>query len=123
MIFLMVLILLLAVLLILVILIQPSKGDMLGSSFGGAGGAMSSMFGSRGSLQLLHKITIGITALVVVLSIVMNILTPSNATVENVKAVSEGVKYNPELEAPTEAPATIPAGNQNQQPTESGDSK
>lgn len=119
MIFLMVLILLLAVLLILIVLIQPSKGDMLGTSFGGAGGTMSSMFGSRGSLQLLHKITIGITGLMVVLSIVMNILTPSATEVESPKAASELIKSNLDLEAPTEAPSAIPTEIEDPQPTES----
>jgi preprotein translocase subunit SecG len=108
MVILMVLLLLLAVLLIAVVLLQPSKGDMVGSSFGGVGGSMNSMFGARGSLQVMQKLTIGIATAMVLLSITVNIMTdnPAQAT-ENVKAASEEANWQPEAPAP--APAAQPA--------------
>jgi preprotein translocase subunit SecG len=41
--------------LIFVILLQPGKGDGMGSAFGGGGS--SSVFGSRGSVTFLAKVT------------------------------------------------------------------
>jgi preprotein translocase subunit SecG len=107
---LMVILLILAVLLIGVVLLQPSKGDMVGSAFGGIGGQMSSMMGARGSLEFFHKATITIASLVVVLSILVNLMGNTKTIApENQKAATEQVNYDPSQDAPVEVPA--PAGN------------
>ncbi len=111
--FLMVILLILAVVLIGVVLLQPSKGDMVGSAFGGVGGQMSSMMGARASLHFFHKVTITIASLVVVLSIVVNIMGHNKSqNAEEQKAATEQVNYDPSQDAaPAEVPAPTPAGN------------
>ena len=43
--------------LIFVILLQPGKGDSMGALGGGGGGGSSSVFGGRGSVTFLSKVT------------------------------------------------------------------
>jgi preprotein translocase subunit SecG len=43
--------------LIFVILLQPGKGDSMGALGGGGGGSASSVFGGRGSVTFLAKVT------------------------------------------------------------------
>jgi|ABPQ01.1.fsa_nt_gi preprotein translocase subunit SecG len=118
--FLMILLFILALLLIFVVLLQPSKGDMVSSSFGGGlGGSMSSMFGARGSLQFLQKTTIGIAVLMVVVSVAVNIMidAPTDAEGETRKAASEstnwqGVDAANEQAAPAPVAQPVPTENQ-----------
>ena len=43
--------------LIFVILLQPGKGEGMGGAFGGGGGGSGSVFGGRGSVTFLAKVT------------------------------------------------------------------
>lgn len=66
-----VLMLILSILLIAVVLLQPGKGDMI-SGMSGLGGQFSNMLGSRRATDLLSKITIGLAAAILILSVVTN---------------------------------------------------
>ena len=60
-----------AILLVLVVLIQPGKAEMI-SGMGGLGGQAMNMFGVRQSRNFLQNLTIGLTAGIMVVSIVVN---------------------------------------------------
>lgn len=66
-----ILIILAAILLIAVVLMQPGKGDML-AGMGGLTSSFTSMLGSKQTLDLLQKITIGLAVAILVFSIVTN---------------------------------------------------
>ena len=55
--------------LIVVVLLQPGKGDGMGSAFGGS--STGSVFGGRGASTVLTKMTTGAAVLFMVLSIVL----------------------------------------------------
>jgi protein translocase SecG subunit len=67
----MILLFVLSALLMIVVLLQPSKGDMI-STLGGIGGQFTSVFGARGGMEKLHKITVGLAIAIVVISILVN---------------------------------------------------
>ncbi|PKL84969.1 MAG: preprotein translocase subunit SecG [Ignavibacteriae bacterium HGW-Ignavibacteriae-1] len=79
----------LSVLLILVVLLQPGKGDMI-TGMGGLGGTFSSMLGSRRTLDLLSKITVGLAASIFVLALVTNKFFVGSGD-ETTRPVTEGV--------------------------------
>jgi preprotein translocase subunit SecG len=79
----------LSVLLILVVLLQPGKGDMI-TGMGGLGGTFSSMLGSRRTLDLLSKITVGLAASIFVLALMTNKFFVGSAD-EMRRPVTEGV--------------------------------
>ncbi|MCO5252401.1 MAG: preprotein translocase subunit SecG [Candidatus Kapabacteria bacterium] len=79
----------LSVLLILVVLLQPGKGDMI-TGMGGLGGTFSSMLGSRRTLDLLSKITVGLAASIFVLALMTNKFFVGSAD-EMTRPVTEGV--------------------------------
>jgi preprotein translocase subunit SecG len=56
------------------ILLQSSKGGGLAGAFGG-GGTVGAMFGGRGAAPLLSKITIGLGAAFMVLSMTLGLMT------------------------------------------------
>lgn len=67
-----ILIMIVAGLLILVVLLQPGKGDMLAGLGGGLQSNLTSMFGSRRTMDLLMKITIGFAITLLVLTVATN---------------------------------------------------
>jgi preprotein translocase subunit SecG len=67
-----ILLIIVAVLLIIVVLLQPGKGDMLAGLGGGLTNNLTSMFGSRKTMDLLMKITIGFAITILVLTIITN---------------------------------------------------
>jgi len=86
--FLVILLVLISLLLIAVVLIQPGKGDMI-AGLGGLSGAFSTMFGTRRTMDLLQKITIGLAAAIAIITIVINMfLIGPKETIE--KPVIEG---------------------------------
>ncbi|HPD33624.1 MAG TPA: preprotein translocase subunit SecG [Bacteroidota bacterium] len=60
-----------SILLIAVVLMQPGKGDML-TGMGNLTSSFTSMFGSRQTLDLLQKITIGLAIAILVFTIITN---------------------------------------------------
>jgi len=65
---------LVCVLMTIAILLQSSKGGGLAGAFGG-GGTVGAMFGGRGAAPLLSKITIGLGAAFMVLSMTLGLMT------------------------------------------------
>lgn len=97
---------LLAILLIAVVLIQPGKGDMA-AGFGGVGMGLGSMFGNRRATDLLTKITIGLAASILVLSVVANKFM-TNQVASEATPVTQGAA------APPAAAPNIPVQQQQQ---------
>ena len=62
-----------SVVLMIVVLMQASKGEGLSGTFGGAGGGMSTMFGSRRTADFLSKATWWLGGSLAVLAIVINL--------------------------------------------------
>jgi len=90
-----------AILLIFVILIQSGKGGGLAGTFGGAGDAMGSIFGGRGSAPFLTRITTILATLFMFIALLLGMITRSN--VENRSLVER------ERERRMESPArTLP---------------
>lgn len=69
---------LVAALMILVILMQASKGGGLAGTFGGGG--MSAAFGSRGTATFLSKLTAGLAATFMLLSLILGLMKSSEGT-------------------------------------------
>ncbi|MDX9789835.1 MAG: preprotein translocase subunit SecG [Candidatus Kapaibacterium sp.] len=84
-----ILMLILSFLLIGVVLLQPGKGDMI-SGMSGLGGTFSNMLGSRRATDLLSKITIGLAAGILILSVVTNKFFVGGGA-DGPKPVTEGV--------------------------------
>ncbi len=118
---------LVAALQILVILMQASKGGGLAGSFGTGG--MGAVFGSRGTATFLSKLTAGLAAAFMVLSLILGLMKSSEGTSSNLieKARQErsaspaavGVPLVPGSEsapATTTPPAEQPAQSQPEQP-------
>ncbi|MBX3043374.1 MAG: preprotein translocase subunit SecG [Candidatus Kapabacteria bacterium] len=104
-----VLMLLMSLLLIGVVLLQPGKGDML-SGMGGLGGQFSNMLGSRRATDLLSKITIGLAAGILVLSVVTNKFFVGGGS-DGPRPVTEGVvipKTVPTSAEQTQIPVPVP---------------
>ena len=81
-------------LLIIVVLLQPGKGDMLAGIGGGLQSNLTSMFGTRRTMDLLMKITIGLAIAILVLTIATNKFFVSHN--ENVpKPIIEGTELPP----------------------------
>ncbi len=81
---------LLGLLMILVVLVQPGKGD-LGTGFGGAGGQLGNMFGTRRTADFLVKSTIGLAIAIFVLTIFTNMILLPRGTEERAP-VTTGAK-------------------------------
>ena len=110
-----VLVVIAAILLIIVVLLQNGKGGGLASNFV----AGNQTFGVRQTADILEKITWGLVAFIIVVSVVASFTTGTNGTgvdvtdkIENV-ATDEQPSFptapvdqtEPTTEAPTEAPA------------------
>ncbi len=105
------------VVLIGAVLIQPSKGDLT-AGFGGVGGQLGSMFGMRKATDLLTKITIGLAAAILLLSIAANKFLPDTGT--HIAPVTQGADA-PTPPATQSQPPSVPQkqqgqGGQNVQP-------
>lgn len=102
-----------SILLILVVLIQPGKSEMI-SGMGGIGGQFSNMFGVRQSRNFLQNLTIGLTATIMLISILVNkvFLTDSGsgerAPVSQGASVPAGPTGPPTQSAPVNTPAPAP---------------
>lgn len=94
----------LAVVLIIAVLLQPGKGDML-TSMSGITNQFSNAIGSKKTLNLLSKITIGIALSLFLLSVVANKFLINNETTVMQKAATEGMKIPA---GTTSTPATAP---------------
>lgn len=99
-----VLMIILAVVLIIAVLLQPGKGDML-TSMSGLTNQFSNVLGSKKTLDLLSKITIGIALTLFLLSVVANRFLLNNETSLIQKAATEGMKIPA---GTTSTPATAP---------------
>lgn len=105
------LIVLAAILMCLVVLIQNSKGGGLASSFA----ASNQIMGVRKTTDFIEKLTWGLAAFMVVMSVAISYVIPTAKTEHSVimeQAVKEGLA-NP-LNAPVgfEAPAAAPAAEE-----------
>lgn len=85
---------LVAIFLVVVVLIQRGKGASLGSAFGS--GASSTVFGSKGSVGFLLKLTMGLGILFFITSITLTYLSakevkqsPSKDILTNVETISK----------------------------------
>ena len=96
-----VLIIIASILLILVVLLQNGKGDGLASNFV----AGNQTFGVRQTADILEKITWGLVALIVVLSVIASFTTNTNVVEINVDSI-ENVAEQPEFpSAPVDTPS------------------
>lgn len=89
----------LGIILIGAVLIQPGKADMA-SGMSGIGGQLGSMFGSRRTADTLTKITIGIAAAVLLLSILTNKFFLGADAIQERNAVTIGAPAPPAQKAP-----------------------
>lgn len=113
--FLVVIYVLIGILVVFSILIQPSKGSDLGGVFGG--GAAQSLLGATGGKALIVKITAGLFAAFVLLSLVLAIKRPSSGS-RIQKQLQEEATTQPVLPpAPSSAPAPAPASEPASTPT------
>ena len=95
-----------AILLILVVLLQNGKGEGMASNFV----AGNQTFGVRQTADLLEKITWGLVAFILVVSIIASFTSRNNASGVDVTEKIENVNTDEQLAFPTpvqqEAPAT-----------------
>lgn len=66
----------------IVILLQSSKGGLVSSAFGGAGG-MGAVFGGRGAATFLTRTTAILATLFLALSLLLSLLSGSTGTSES----------------------------------------
>ena len=89
---------LIAVLLILAVVIQNSKGGGLSSTFGGAVGGASQLFGARRSNEMIEKITWYLAGALALIAFVANVVGASFSnqveTLRMEEAIEGGVEYN-----------------------------
>ncbi|HYF02152.1 MAG TPA: preprotein translocase subunit SecG [Patescibacteria group bacterium] len=105
---------LLGLLLILAVMIQPGKGGM-GSGFGGAGGELTNMFGTRRTADFLVKSTIGLAITIFLLTLATNkFLLPHG---ENERTpVTTGVQVPMPSAVPLPSQQPTPSPTQQNQP-------
>jgi protein translocase SecG subunit len=82
---------LLGVLLIAAVLVQPGKGDMA-TGMSNFGSQLGTMFGSRRATDMLMKITIGLGAAIMLLSLVTNKFLLTTTTAEQVQPATVGAE-------------------------------
>jgi len=90
---------LVAVLLILAVVIQNSKGGGLSSTFGGAVGGASQLFGARRSNEMIEKITWYLAGALAIIAFLANVIGASFSNqVETLRMQDAieggGVQYN-----------------------------
>lgn len=91
-------------LLIVVILLQQGKGGDIASAFGGGGGSQA-VFGARAGATLLTRVTSGLAAVFIVLSLALSVMGQAGPG-----SVVGGLDAPPPASAPVtpEAPAAQP---------------
>src|SRR5262245_44693765 len=99
---------LVAVCLIALVLVQQGKGATMGAAFGS--GASQTVFGSRGSVSFLFRVTIGLVAIFFATSIGLNSITMHLFKQEKAMTLPfvPPEQTTPVTPAPTTAP-TLPA--------------
>jgi protein translocase SecG subunit len=96
------------------VLLQPGKGDMI-TGMGGLGGTFSSMLGSRRTLDLLSKITVGLATSIFLLALITNKFFVGSAD-EMTRPVTEGVSIPQTVPStPVQPPLPLPEQPQQQQ--------
>ena len=100
--------------LIFVILLQPGKGDGMGGALGGGGGGgSSSVFGSRGSVSFLAKVTEVCAVIFMVTSLTLAYRSSHSASViaarRNIEAADAAKKAPGAPGAGADKPLTPPA--------------
>ncbi len=100
--------------LIFVILLQPGKGDGMGGALGGGGGGGSgSVFGSRGSVTFLAKVTEVCAVIFMVTSLTLAYRSSHSASViaarRNIEAADAAKKPTPVAPGAGATPTTTPA--------------
>ncbi len=110
-----IILLLLSVALIGIVLLQPGKGDMI-AGMSGLGGAFTNILGSRRAADMLSKITIGLAAAIMILSLVTNKFFLNNDAVTGPRPMIEGERVPSSTpQTPFQAPAQAqPAQEQKQ---------
>ena len=96
---------LVCLLLIVVILLQQGKGGDIASAFGGGGGSQTA-FGARAGATLLTRLTAGLAAVFVMLSLTLAIWGQRGTT-----SVVGGLSAPPQPAAPVETPAPVPTNS------------
>ena len=108
-----ILIIIISILLIGVVLLQPGKGD-LSASFGGLSGQFGTMFGMKRTTDFLTKLTIGLAAGILLLTLIVNRFFLSPGEIEGPKPVTEGASVPaqtmPMAPPPGTQPITPPGG-------------
>lgn len=94
-----------------VVLLQQGKGSDLASAFGGG---TQTVFGARGSVTLLHKLTTAGFVIFILTSVFLGIFQRRHQDASIMKAVPAATKEAPAAPAPAqpkpaEAPAPAPA--------------
>ena len=93
-----VLIVIAAILLVLVVLLQNGKGEGLASNFT----AGNQTFGVRQTADILEKITWGLVAFILVVSVIASFSTNSNGSAIDVTDQIEQTETEQQIEFPTE---------------------
>lgn len=115
--FIAIILIIVSIALIGIVLLQPGKGDLSSSFGGGLSGQFGAVFGMRKTTDLLTKITIGLAAAIILLSLATNKLFLSNTATVGPKPVTEGVEL-PATQGPSplQAPPAQQAPAAPQQP-------
>ena len=104
---LLVILIIIALALIAVVLVQRSEGGALGIGGGGGGG----LFSSRGAANLLTRVTAGLAAAFMILSLVLVILEGGNQRSRSVMDADGQPGEGETLPAASETPADSPAAD------------
>ena len=105
---------LIAVVLMIVVLMQASKGEGLSGTFGGAGGSMGSMFGTRRTADFLSKATWWLGGSLAVLAIVVNLFFLPGQSTANQKESIIQQSSRPQVPQSPSLPQQNPTNTQTQ---------
>ena len=105
---------LIAVVLMIVVLMQASKGEGLSGTFGGAGGGMGSMFGTRRTADFLSKATWWLGGSLAVLAIVVNLFFLPGQSTANQKESIIQQSSRPQVPQSPSLPQQNPTNTQTQ---------
>jgi preprotein translocase subunit SecG len=103
-----------AVVLMVVVLMQASKGEGLSGTFGGAGGSMGSMFGTRRTADFLSKATWWLGGSLAVLAIVVNLFFLPGQSAANQKESIIQQSTRPHVPQSPSLPQQNPTNTQTQ---------
>jgi len=97
-----------------VVLMQASKGEGLSGTFGGAGGSMGSMFGTRRTADFLSKATWWLGGSLAVLAIVVNLFfLPGQSTANQRESIIQQ-STRPQVPQAPSLPQQNPTNTQTQ---------